>query len=148
MGGPLPSLRARPLRPIADKALALTPRGLFAHDRPLLKKVSGQLQVEWLARSVPPFERNPDEERQEQLFCEQTLDDTSAAIVRLFELLPEIERIEIRVVQPWSPDTLILSGIVHRQAALASRSVASPGARLQSMGVRYRVANGRLAPLD
>ena len=143
---PLPP--TRPLRRIAAKALTLPSRRFFAPDQPRLNRVSGQLQVEWLARDVLPFARNPDEQRQEQLFCQQTLSDTCAVIVRLFALLPEIERLDVRVVQPWSPKTLILAGTVTRQDVLASRPLSSPGTRLQSMGIRYRLVNGHLAPLD
>jgi len=133
---------------MVTKALALTPRGLVPHDVLLLSNLSVQLKVEWLTRDIHPWDRNLPSGRRAELFRDQTLDDTAAAILRLFQILPDVEAIDIRVFEPHAPNRLIVAGTVVRQDAGAVRSLPSPGMRLKMMGVRYRTRDGHLDPLD
>src|SRR5262245_12645901 len=138
---------ARPrLRRVVMKALALTPRAFVPRDVLLLTGLSGQLQVEWQTRDVPPLDRILPAERQAMLFREQTLHDTDTALVRLFHMLPEITSIDVRVLGPHSPNRLLLAGTVGREDVMAARSLSSPGMRLKIMGVQYHVRDGHLAP--
>jgi len=92
--------------------------------------------MEWRARDVHPLHRDLPTERQAALFREQTLLDTDAAIARSFQLLPDVAAIEIRVLEPHAPERVLLAGTVDRHDALASRSLSSPGMRLNMMGVQ------------
>ena len=74
------------------------------------------------------------------LFAEQALADTEAAVYRLFERLPQIDVIELSVLEPTS-EALIATGTVHRSALNATRSPSlSAGMRLRELGITYRFA--------
>lgn len=127
----------RRFRRIVTKALTLTPRGFVPNDVLVLTKLSGQLQVEWLARDVHPWDRARQSDVRAEAFREQTLRDTDKSIVRFFELLPDIKAIDIRVCEPRTPHNLLLAGTVSRQDALANRSLSSLDMRLRMMGLRW-----------
>ena len=135
-------------RRMVTRVLALTPRGFVPHDVLVLSKLSAQLQVEWRSRDVHPWDRDLPWERRAELFRDQTMRDTNAVIMRLFRMLPDVDAIEIRVLDPRPPNLLILAGTVVRQDALAARSLSSPGMTLRLMGIRYHMNNGRLEPLE
>ena len=60
-------------------------------------RLSGHcLQLEWREREIHPWDRDLPPSRQGELFGEQALQDTDAALIRLFQRLPEIEQIEFR----------------------------------------------------
>src|SRR5262249_22798843 len=152
-GGPilrrLPALGVRPsLRRLTAAALALAPRGFAPRDVPRLRKLSAQLRVEWCTRDIHPWDRSLPVDQQTERLRLQTLHDTDAAIVRFFDLLPEIERTDLRVVEPRAPNRLSLAGVAARAAARATRHLLSPAMRLKMMGDRVRLDAGRLAPLD
>ena len=66
--------------------------------------------------------------------------DTEAAVLRLFEKLPQIDVIELSVLEP-SSDALIASGTVHRSALNATQPpLLSVGMRLRELGITYRFA--------
>jgi hypothetical protein len=137
-----------PLRRLVRKALALTPRGFVRHDVLVLCDFSAQLRVEWRTRDIHPWDGTLPADRRCELFRDQAFHDTDAAIARLFRILPDLDTIEVRVVEPRPPNRAILAGTVARGDADAARSLASPGMRLRLMGVRCRLEGGRLAPLD
>lgn len=137
------------LQPLVVKALKLKPRGGVANDVLVLNKVSGQLQLEWRARDVHPWDRDLPPGRQAELFLEQALQDTDAAILRLFQTLPEIGQIEIRVLDAHDSTKVILGGIVAREEALATDTSVSLRLRLRMLGVQYgRIVGDRLEPLS
>ena len=136
------------LRRIVTRALALTPRGFIPHDVPRLNKLSAQLRVEWLTRDIHPWDRVLPLRRRAELFRDQASRDTDAAISRLFQILPDLAAIEIRVLEPHSPNRLVFAGTVVREDVLAARSVASPGMRLKLMGIRSHTTDGHLEPPD
>jgi hypothetical protein len=113
-----------------------------------LSKLSAQLRVEWRTRDVHPWDRALPPERRATLFREQTLQDTDAAILRVFALLPDVDAIEVRVLEPHAPNRLILAGTVIREDVLAASALSSPGMRLRMMGVRCRMRDGHLEPLE
>jgi hypothetical protein len=122
-----------------DRALALHQRGEARSDG--LKLISGKttLIVEWIAREIHPWDRDVSAEKAEQLFSEQCLNDTNAAIARLFKELPVLDTIELsvrrRVGQP-----PLLTGVVHRSSLRESNHY-SIGMRLRSLGVTFRMNN-------
>jgi len=139
---------ASPLRRLVRKALSLSPRGFVSQDVLVLCDFSAQLRVEWRTRDIHPWDGSLPLDRRSELFRDQAFHDTDAAIVRLFRILPDLDAIEVRVLEPRPPNRTILAGTVARRDADAARPLASPGMRLRLMGVRCRLEGGRLAPLD
>jgi hypothetical protein len=95
---------------------------------------------------VHPWDKDLPESQLTELFVEQCLDDTSAAIERLFCDLPEVESIDFRVIDPQS-SAPILYGSVARREAEAVGGV-SPGMKLKKLGTTYRIRNRRFEPLS
>jgi hypothetical protein len=103
------------------------------------------LRVEWFARDVHPWDRDLPERRKAELFAQQCLEDVDAAIPRLFEQLPEIEVVEIGVLERAS-ESKIIAGVVHR-SDLNAQVGSSLGMRLKTIGINYRCADLRLEPI-
>ncbi len=135
----------RRLRRRVIKALALNQRGEVRPDGLSLNHFQGRLIIEWRAREVHPWDRDLPALRTAQLFAEQCLDDTNAALERLFSDLPEIDVIEFKVMHPIS-GAPILSGSVARFAARTVRAHSS-AMRLKELGVVYRLQNWHFEPL-
>ena len=121
------------------KALALRPRGFVPRDVLLLNSLSVRLTLEWRTRDIHPWDRHLSLDRRTELFREQVVNDTDAAIAGCFDLFPEVEEIEFRVVAPNAPDSVVLAGTVSRRDAVAVRTIASPRMRLELMGIRCHV---------
>lgn len=135
------------LRRGVTRALTLRPRGFVANDALRLERLSACLEVEWRTRVVHPWDEQLPPERRARVLCEQTLHDTEEAILGLFRLLPEVERISIRVRGCESPHETFLAGTVAREDVRATNALRSPGMRLRMMGVRWNTAGGALQPL-
>jgi hypothetical protein len=133
----IPSLMRRGIRSLVNRSLALRPRGGVVNDRLVLYKVSGQLQLEWHARAIHPWDRDLPAYRQVEAYFEQAVADTDLAIRRIFQRLPEIDVIEIRVLDTQDPTKIILAGVVTREDALAADLPYSPKMRLKMMGIQY-----------
>jgi hypothetical protein len=138
-------LAGRRLKGRVVKALALTPRGGVAHDVLQLSNFSARLRVEWTARNVHPWDSDLPSELRAEKFVGQSLTDTNVAINRLFRMLPEVEVIEIRVLDPNS-GAPIIAGTITRDEALTVSSP-SPGMKLKKLGVDYRLRSGHFEPL-
>jgi hypothetical protein len=120
-----------------DRALALHQRGEVRSDGLQLTSARTTLNIEWLARDIHPWDRDMSAEKAEQLFAEQCLNDTNAAIARLFTELPVLDAIELRVKRsPGQPP--LLSGVVHR-SSLRQTGDCSIGMRLRSLGLTFRM---------
>jgi hypothetical protein len=135
------------LRKVIVRALAFT-KSRVGDDTLRLNRLTGRLQLEWRARDVHPWDRDSGPQRQAELFCEQTISDTDVAIVRLFEMLPEIEAIAVRVVEPQAAKRVILSGTVARADIFGSQLPSSARMRLKMLGIRYHIVDRHLEPLD
>ena len=119
------------------QALALHLRGEGRRDGLTLDNVSSRLEIRWRARDIHPWDRHLARYEREAMFAEQALADTEAAVVRLFEKLPEVDVIELSVLEPKS-ETLIAAGTVHRSELNAARPhLLSVGMRLREVGVTY-----------
>ncbi len=129
-------------------ALALGPRGFITNDRLRLSRLSARLWLEWRTRDLHPWDDDLPVDRRAALFCEQTLRDTDAALLRCFETLPHVEAIDLRVLEPREPHRLLLAGMVAREDVMAARALSSPGMRLRMVGVRCHVRDGRLQPIE
>jgi hypothetical protein len=133
------------LRSIAKKALAVVSRGAVRHDVLELGKISiQQLQLEWRARDVHPWDRDLPLDQQEHQFCDMALQDTESALVGLFERLPYVEQIDFRVLEPGISDRVIIAGSVEREEFMAAQFSQSIRMRLKMMGVRFNTAGDQL----
>jgi hypothetical protein len=123
------------------QALALHLRGEARNDGLRVDNVSSRLEIRWRARDIHPWDRNLGTRyEREVMFAEQALVDTEAAVGRLFEKLPEVDVIELSVLEPKS-ETLIAAGTVHRSDVFAVRPhLLSVGMRLREIGVNYHFA--------
>ena len=119
------------IRTAIERALALTPRGCVRHDTLRVNRLSGQLQVEWPAREIHPWDRDLPPDRQAKVFCAQTITDADVAIFRLFQMLPEINAITIRVVEPHTMGRVLMAGTVLRKDLFASALPSSSQMRLK-----------------
>ena len=126
-------------------ALALKPRGAVRDDVLAIDRLAVALHVQWFARDVHPWDRDLPEKRRAELFAQQCLGDVDAAIPRLFEQLPEIDILEIGVLDRDSKSRII-AGVVHR-SDLAARVGSSLGMRLKTIGISYRCTDLKLEPI-
>jgi hypothetical protein len=126
-------------------ALTVKPRGAVWNDVLSIQDLSLGLHVEWLARDVHPWDRDLPERRQAELFAQQCLEDVDAAIPRLFEQLPEIDVLEIGVLERGSK-TRIIAGTIHRSDLVAQQG-SSLGMRLRMIGINYHRTNLRFEPI-
>jgi hypothetical protein len=117
-----------------EQALDLERRGEVRKDGLQLGEMQHRLEIRWRARGVHPWDRHLDREERHARFIEQALIDTEAAIARLFEALPEVDLIDLRVTHPGS-DATMLSGSVHRSDFDDRRLSPSVRMRLTEIGV-------------
>jgi len=127
------------------QALALKPRGGIRNDVLVINRLAMRVRVEWFARDVHPWDSDLPERRKAELFAQQCLEDVDAAIPRLFEQLPEIDVLEIEVLERTSKSKII-GGVVHR-SDLAAQVGSSLGMRLKTIGINYRCEDLRLEPI-
>jgi hypothetical protein len=129
------------------KALALNLRGEVRNDGLKLEKVNNQLEIEWYAREIHPWDRdrNLTTDEKERLFLEQSLADTEAAISRLFEMLPQIDVISLRVLGARSKKTLLAGSVLRSE--VERNSQLSVGMRLRLSGITFRLSGWSLEPL-
>jgi hypothetical protein len=130
-----------------QKALALNLRGEVRHDGLTLAKVVNQLAIEWYARDIHPWDRDRDlsVDERERLFLEQSLADTEAAINRLFEMLPQVDVISLRVLDARSQSPLLAGSVLRCEVERNARL--SVGMRLRLSGITFRLSGWGLQPL-
>jgi hypothetical protein len=136
------------LRTLVTAALTLEPASGSPRDTLRLNGLKGQLDLEWRARPVHPWDRDLSGDRQAARFCDQTIADTERVIHRLFRDLPDVDTITLRVVEPGDSGGLLLAGTVFRHDVAGARVTASPRMRLWMWGVNCSVIGDRLEPLN
>jgi hypothetical protein len=134
-------LKSRVLR-----ALALHRRGEVRSDGLKLKAMSTTMRIEWFARDIHPWERGANPAHRDRLFVEQCLRDADATISRLFEEIPELDALEVRVFHHGSASPL-MAGIVNKGDLMQPRREA-PGMKLKTLGVTFKMSNWQLEPLQ
>jgi hypothetical protein len=132
---------------LVGRALSLRPRGGVGNDGLVVQSLSARLRVQLLARPVHPWDRDLPAEERSELFVQQCLEDVSAAILKLFRSMPEIEEMEITVLDPKSKSAII-AGLVKRSDALSSNRCLSAGMKLRGMGLAYGRSNIGFERLD
>lgn len=129
------------------KALALNlwearPDGL------LLERSSLHLTISWRARDIHPWDRDLPAKKRALRLVEQTFSDTQAALERLFAALPEVDVIDLNVLEADSrKHGTLLSGSVSRNEFEKWRPSSIP-MRLRLLGINYNLINSRFEPLD
>jgi hypothetical protein len=131
-----------------ERALALHLRGEVRRDG--LKPLNSitHLELEWRARDIHPWDRGMLSPTQSAAaFVEQSLADTEAAIRRLFQALPYIDTITVRVFDETSK-AVIISGTVTRPDTSARDEKLSIGMRLRYLGITYHSAGSLFEALE
>ena len=130
-------LRAFCYRRRIEHALALHRRGEVRSDGLNSITLCNRLEIRWQARDVHPWDRHLPEDQRTALFAAQCLEDTEAAIFRLFEALPQVDLIGVSVIGQ-TEDPLI-EGAVSRCDLEMARSLPSVRMRLRELGIIYHL---------
>ncbi len=129
-----------------ENALGLHLRGEGRTDGLRLEHAHSRLEIVWLARAIHPWDGDDTAEERAHLFVNQTLTDTDTALSRLFALLPHIDSVDLRIVDPVSGQT-IMTGLIFR-ASLALNRPLSNRMWLGQLGVHFRLTGNRFEPLE
>ncbi|HZP45048.1 MAG TPA: hypothetical protein VFB15_05310 [Candidatus Binataceae bacterium] len=129
-----------------ESALALHQRGEARADGLEILSAKTVLQIEWLARAIHPWDRDLPPSAIERRFAKQCLTDTDAALKRLFDEIPILDRVEIAVRRaPTRPP--LIRGTVQRKHLNESRAE-SVGMRLRALGLGFRMSNLGLEEME
>jgi hypothetical protein len=131
---------------MVSRSLSVKRRGAIGHDGMVVRNLSARLRVQLLARRNHPWDRDRPANERTELFVQQCLEDVSTAIPNLFRSMPEIDEMEILVLDPRGK-TVIISGIVKRSDALTPNFL-SPGMKLRAMGLIYGRSNSGFEHMD
>jgi hypothetical protein len=135
-----------PIGQMVSRALSLRPRGAIGNDGLVVRNLSARLRVQLLARPIHPWDRDRPAIERSEMFVQQCLEDVSTAIPKLFRSMPEIDEMEVTVLDPRSKNAII-AGVVNRNDALTSNCL-SVGMKLKAMGLVYRRSNFGFERLD
>jgi len=136
---PAPGVEGGAIGQIVSRALSLRPRGAICNDGLVVRNLSARLKVQLLARPIHPWDRNRPANERNEMFVQQCLEDVSTAIPKLFRSMPEIDEMEITVLDP-RDKSAIIAGVVTRVDALTSNCLPA-GMKLRSMGLAYGRTN-------
>jgi hypothetical protein len=130
------------------RALALNLRGEVRKDGLTLSKASTSIAIEWYARGIHPWDRdrNLSLEEREHLFLQQCLTDTEDAISLLFAELPQIDHVDVCVLESTSKTTIV-AGSVSRSSVERNDRL-SVGMRLRLSGLTFRLSGWHLETLE
>jgi hypothetical protein len=143
---PEPGAEGGVIGQMIGRALSLKPRGAIRKDGLVVQNLSARLRVQLLARPIHPWDRHRPANERSELFVQQCLEDVGTAIPRLFRSMPEIEEIEVTVLDPRNKSTII-AGVVMRSDALTSDCL-SAGMKLRAMGLAYGRSNAGFERMD
>ncbi|MFZ0247501.1 hypothetical protein [Candidatus Binatus sp.] len=133
-------LRARWLRGSIDKALAVN-RYQVRPDGLLLEGTSFRLAITWRARDIHPWDGDLAADSRALRLVEQTFSDTLAALERLFVALPEVDVIDLRVLEADArKHGTLLNGLISRREFETCR-LSSPAMRLRLLGLNFNLVN-------
>jgi hypothetical protein len=129
------------------QALALN-RSEVRPDGLGLTASSLRLAISWRARDLHPWDLDLVGERRAVKLVEQTFLDTQTALERLFMLLPEVDVIDLRVLETDAGrDGVLMSGSIERRE-FETWHPSSPAMRLKLLGLNYHLVNSRFEPLE
>ncbi len=120
-----------------NDALALNRRNEVRPDGLTLDSVCSRLDICWHARDVHPWDYALPPDERELAFHQQTMADIEAAVRRILERRPEVEEVEIRVLDFHSSALLALGTV--RRSALNEAGLCAPSVRMRlgGLGIRY-----------
>src|SRR5271169_6385536 len=129
--------RAVQVRAKVGEALALHRRGEVRIDDPQLLDLTVRIQVRWRARELHPWDRDLSGDRAARKLARQCLSDTEAVLEGLFEKCPDVDVIDLSVIEP-NPDgnRRVLFGSVRRDE-FAQWHPLSTDMRLRLVGLHY-----------
>jgi hypothetical protein len=130
-----------------SRALGLSPRAGERRRSLSLGRLSTQLEIEWYAHDVHPWDQDLPPEQQAARFTEETLQHTVAAIRRAFERFPEVDALQIVVREPRRPHGVLFAGRAARAEAAECATTLSAAMALKLLGIEFRIVDGRLEPL-
>jgi hypothetical protein len=81
-----------------EHVLALHKRREVRKDGLKLDRASIRLEIAWRTRDIHPWDRD-DPPDKKALYVQQCLEDTDAAITRLFDTLPQVDIIHLKVLE-------------------------------------------------
>jgi len=110
-------------------ALALHKRNEVRSDGLSVESLCNRLEIQWRARDVHPWDRELSGKERESAFLRQLMQDAEAALIRLFDGLPELDEIDV-IVLDLQAENVLLSGTVQRA------SFAGPFHRIWSLRMR------------
>jgi hypothetical protein len=128
-----------------EKALALQKRGEARRDGLELHSTSTRIEVTWWARDIHPWDREYPSTQRTGRFMQQAMEDTDATIVRLFDVLPGVDRIDVRVLQR-ATEEVMMRGTVNRSSI--GRRAASVKMRLMGYGISFSHTGARFEPWE
>jgi len=140
-------LEIRRCRRRVEQALQLDRRGGVRNDGLKLENSRQSMQIQWRARPIHPWDRDLPHEKHSTLLAEQSLVDTEAAICRLFERLPQVDEIDLTVLDPDS-ENAIMAGRVQRSALEKPHRLLSVRMRLRELGIHFRLVGSSFEPLS
>lgn len=138
-------LWARWVRDSIDQALALS-RYDVRRDRLSLIGKSFRLAIAWRARHVHPWDRDLQEDKRAIRMVDQTFADTIAALEELFITLPDVDVIDLKVLEPDEKNGILMIGSVARNEFETWHPSSIP-MRLRLLGVRYNLVDKHFEPL-
>jgi hypothetical protein len=144
---PVPGAERGAISQIVSRALTLRRRGAIGNDGLVVQSLSARLRVQLLARPIHPWDRDLPAEERSELFVQQCLEDVNTAIPKLFRSMPEIEEMEVTVLDP-KTKSAIIAGIVKRSDALTANDCLSAGMKLRAMGLAYGRSNCGFERMD
>lgn len=118
-------------------ALSLHRRGEARRDGLSLVGAENLLRIRWRARLPHPWDRDFPQGQIPSAFDEQLLADTEAAAGRLFEFLPQLDLVDLTVLEPAS-NNVLLAGTVSRADLqyVRNSNLSSIRMRLLRLGVQ------------
>jgi len=142
-----PRAEGGPISQLVSRALTLRSRGAIGNDGLVVQNLTARLRVQLLARPIHPWDRDRPANERNELFVQQCLEDVSTAIPKLFRSMPEIDEMEITVLDP-KDKGVIISGVVKRSDALTHDKYLSAGMNLRAMGLAYGRSNSGFERMD
>jgi hypothetical protein len=122
-----------------SRSFSLRPRGAIGNDVLVVRNLSARLRVQLLARPIHPWDRDRPAQERNEIFVQQCLEDVSTAIPNLFRSMPEIDELEVTVLDPGGKNAIIAGSVKRSDAFTAECS--SAGMKLRAMGLAYGRSN-------
>jgi hypothetical protein len=130
------------------RALALHLRGEVRRDGLTPISVRTHFNIEWHARDIHPWDRGLLSPEQRAIaFVQQSLNDTEVAICGLFEGLPQVDVVTVKVLDR-TEERVIISGSVSRLDFAARDEHLAIGMRLLYLGLSYHSSGLLFEPIE